>query len=98
METLKIEIKSLAVPVDRQLERRKTFKTLKKAFKEAVKIANDTSLDVTIRLQALRIVGYLAQCLAGLIKDFTAEEVEAQIERIKNQIQRMKEEKSNMVV
>jgi len=93
MKILKVDIRALTVPVDRQLERQQVYQTLKKGFEKAVEIANNVELPVYIRIQALRVVGYLAQCLAGIIKDFTAEEVEAQIASLEEHVRKIKGEK-----
>lgn len=84
MQALRVEINTLVVPVDRQLERQTIYKSLKACFERAVKIANEAP-DIKVRLQALRLVGYLAQILAGFIRDFALEEIENEIAKLEEQ-------------
>jgi hypothetical protein len=77
---IKIKLKPFWIDLPR--ERENTFYTLKRALKKVEAIANQENLDMKLRLEAFRLVGYIAQCMSGMIKDFQIEEITKEVEML----------------
>lgn len=72
------------ITVDR--EREKLYKMLKDVLKTAENIANDRRVKPKTRLQAFRLVGYIASILAGVLKDFQLDEIQREIMELEEQV------------
>jgi hypothetical protein len=81
----KLYVKILC-PIEVEREREKLYFELKDALKKAEKIANDGRVKMKTRLDALRLVGYIAGILSGIIKDFQLDEIEREIMELEEEL------------
>jgi hypothetical protein len=84
---LKISVRIL-FPIEIDKEREKLYFELKDALKKAEKIARDRRVKMRTRLEAFRLVGYIASILAGVLKDVQMDEIQRELmaleEKVKN--------------
>jgi hypothetical protein len=59
---------------------------LKDALKRAERIANDERVKVKTRLEAFRLVGYIASIIAGILKDFQLDEIERELTELEEDV------------
>jgi hypothetical protein len=75
-------------PIEIDKEREKLYFELKDALKKAEKIARDRRVKMRTRLEAFRLVGYIASILAGVLKDVQMDEIQRELmaleEKVKN--------------
>jgi uncharacterized membrane protein len=77
-------------PIDVTPETEELYKTLRSALKRAERIANDRRVKLKTRLEAFRLVGYIASILAGILKDYQLEEIQRELFELEEQIKREK--------
>jgi hypothetical protein len=85
----KVEVKVL-IPIEIEPERERLFHELKDALKRAEKIANDGRVKMKTRLEAFRLVGYIASILAGMLKDFQMDEIQRKLMELEEELKREK--------
>jgi len=66
-------------PIEVTSETEELYKTLRSALKRAERIANDKRVKLKTRLDAFRLVGYIASILAGILKDYRLEEIQREL-------------------
>jgi hypothetical protein len=77
-------------PIEVTSETEELYKTLRSALKHAERIANDKRVKIKTRLEAFRLVGYIASILAGILKDYRLEEIQRELFELEEQIKREK--------
>ena len=77
-------------PIEVTSETEELYKTLRSALKRAERIANDRRVKLKTRLEAFRLVGYIASILAGILKDYRLEEIQRELFKLEEQIKREK--------
>ena len=83
----KLYIKILC-PIEIDREREELYLKLKDALKRAEKIANDGRVKTKTRLEAFRLVGYIASILAGVLKDFQMDEIERELFELEEKLKK----------
>jgi uncharacterized membrane protein len=73
-------------PIDVTPETEELYKTLKTAFKKAQKIANDRRVKIKTRLEAMRLCGYIASILAGILKDYRLDEIHRELIELEEEL------------
>jgi hypothetical protein len=73
-------------PIEIEPERERLYHELKDALKRAEKIANDGRVKMTTRLEAFRLVGYIASILAGMLKDFQMDEIQRELFKLEEEL------------
>jgi uncharacterized membrane protein len=86
---MKISVR-VECPIDVTPETEELYKTLRSALKRAERIANDRRVKLKTRLEAFRLVGYIASILAGILKDYRLEEIQRELFELEEQIKREK--------
>jgi hypothetical protein len=59
-------------------------------FERAKQIANDEAVGLKLRLEAIRLVGYIGQVIAGVLKDVRMDEIQKQLLELEEEIKRSK--------
>ena len=77
-------------PIEIEPERERLYHELKDALKRAEKIANDGRVKMKSRLEAFRLVGYIASILAGMLKDFQMDEIHRELFKLEEELKREK--------
>lgn len=66
-------------PIEITKETEELYTTLKSTLKRAEKIANDGRVKLKTRLDAFRLVGYIASILASILKDYRLDEIQREL-------------------
>jgi hypothetical protein len=82
---MKISVKVL-FPIEIDKEREKLYLELKDALKKAEKIANDGRVKMKTRLEAFRLIGYIASILAGVLKDVQMDEIQRELFELEEEL------------
>jgi hypothetical protein len=82
---MKISVKVL-FPIEIDKEREKLYLELKDALKKAEKIANDSRVKMKTRLEAFRLIGYIASILAGVLKDVQMDEIQRELFKLEEEL------------
>jgi hypothetical protein len=63
---------------------------LKDIFERVKQIANDETVELKFRLEAIRLVGYLGQVIGGILKDVRMDEIQKQLLELEEEVKRAK--------
>jgi uncharacterized membrane protein len=77
-------------PIEVTSETEELYKTLRSALKRAERIANDKRVKLKTRLEAFRLVGYIASILAGILKDYRLEEIQEELMELEEELKSRK--------
>jgi len=78
MEYIRLDFKPLTIVIPK--EREEVYVKVKKAFEKANKLLADPDVDIALKLEMMRVLAVLAQCLLRAAKDIRTEELIEQLE------------------
>jgi len=78
MEYIRLNFQPLTVIIPK--EREDIYVKVKKAFEKANKLLGDPNVDVALKLEIMRVLTLLAQCLLRAAKDIRMEELIVELE------------------
>jgi hypothetical protein len=76
----------LTIPITEEQE--KLYGDLREMFERAKQIANDETVELKFRLEAIRLVGYIGQVIGGILKDVRMDEIQKQLLEIEEEIKK----------
>ncbi|MCD6443652.1 hypothetical protein J7L70_01455 [Candidatus Bathyarchaeota archaeon] len=90
MEKLLIRIRPLTLVIPE--EREALYKRLKDALDRVEDIANDERVKPKLRLEALRLIGYLGQVMLGALKEAQLDEIDRRLRKLEEEARASREE------
>lgn len=78
MECIRLNFKPLTIAIPK--EREDVYVKVKKAFEKANKLLADPDVDIALKLEIMRVLTLIAQCLLRAAKDIRTEELIAELE------------------
>ena len=83
MPEIRIRIKPLTICIPD--ERLAIYERIKTALSRAEAIANDRRIDIKYRLEALRLIAYIGQVMAGVLKDAQLDEIDSRLRKLEEE-------------
>jgi len=83
MPEIRIRIKPLTICIPD--ERLAIYERIKTALGRAEAIANDRRIDIKYRLEALRLIAYIGQVMAGVLKDAQLDEIDSRLRKLEEE-------------
>jgi hypothetical protein len=83
MPKLSIRINPLTICIPD--ERLAIYERIKAALRRAESIANDRRIDIKYRLEALRLIAYVGQVMAGVLKDAQLDEIDSRLRKLEEE-------------